>query len=293
MPNFRRKSCHQCRASKLACDRKQPQCTRCERRSWPCRYSPVSTTCNTARKPRQQVRVVEPQHVHEPFLHHDTPGHVSEQTAASGPPSLGSTCGSNNLDEPDQPELELARLFNNDVATVDEIQDNFPIGWAAEFSDGSPWTGDAFPNPGNLPSTGPTIDMNPDFVTSIIADTINTSIYRRADFEHSMLADNNLLLRPRKCTNVESSLTSKMILGTILRYPGMVVSGLDLPPFISPPCCGDELRCLQSGSHQCLLQPLVACASIIGMAHTQSPENKAVIWRMIYTEQQKLLHEVS
>lgn len=211
-----------------------------------------------------------------------TPGHVSEETASATP--IIASISTSNPDELDRPQV--AGLFENAVAT-DEIQD-FPVGWTAEFNDNAPWTDEAFPTYANLPSTGPTIDV----VTDIIAD-INTGISARANFEHSILVDNNLLLRPRQRTSVESSMTSKMILGHILTYPGMLVNGLNLPPFISPPCCGDELRCLQSGSHQCLLQPLVACASIIRMSQTESPENKAFIWRMIYTEQQKLLHEVS
>lgn len=270
MPNFRRKSCHQCRSSKLSCDRIQPRCSRCERRSWPCRYSPASTT----RTPRPQVG--EPQH---------TPGHVSEDTA-SGTPIIASTSTSNH-DQLDRPQV--AGLFDNAVAP-NEIQD-LPAGWTAEFNDDAAWTSDGFPNYANLPSTGPTMDINPDFVTDIIAD-INTDISRRANFEHSILVENNLLLRPRQWASVESSLTSKMMLGHILAYPEMLVNGLNLPPFISPSCCGDELRCLEFGSHQCLLQPLVVCVSIIRMSQTEGPENKAFIWRMIYTEQQKLLHEV-
>lgn len=276
MPNFRRKSCHQCRSSKLACDRKQPRCSRCERRSWPCRYSPASKTT--------RPEVGEPQHIQEGFLH--TPGHVSEQTAPGTPVIASiSTSDPDDLDRP-----QVAGLFESAVA-IDEIQD-FRVGWTAEFNVNAPWSEDAFHTYTNLPSTGPTIDINTDLVTDIIAD-INTGISSRANFEQSILVDSNLLLRPRQRTSVESSLTSKMVLGHILTYPEMLVNGLNLPPFISPPCCGDELRCLQLGSHQCLPQPLVACARIIRMSQTESPENKAFIWKMIYTEQQKLLHEVS
>lgn len=275
MPNFRRKSCHQCRSSKLACDRKQPRCSRCERRSWLCRYSPASKT------PRPQVD--EPQHVQEPLLH--ALGHVSEDTA-SGTPIIASTTSTSNPEELDRPQP--VGLFENTIAT-EEIQG---FGWTAEFNDNPPWIGDAFSNYTNLPSTGPRIDMNPDLVTDIITDT-TIDISRRANFERSMLVDNSLLLRTRQWRSVESSLTSKIMLGNILTYPEMLTNGLNLPPFISPPCCGDELQCQQSGSHQCLLQPLVACASVIRMSQTDSHENKAFIWRTIYTEQQKLLHEVS
>lgn len=118
-------------------------------------------------------------------------------------------------------------------------------------------------------------------------------ISKRANFEHSILVDNSLLLQTRQWISVESLLTSKIMLGNIFTYPEMLVNGLNLPPFISPPCCGDELQCQQAGSHQCLLQPLVACKIVIRMSQTDSPENKAFIWRTIHTEQQKLLHEVS
>lgn len=273
MPNFRRKSCHQCRSSKLACDRKQPRCSRCERRSWLCRYSPTSKT------PRPQVD--EPQHV-GPLLH--TPGHVPEETALDTP--IIASASTSNPEEPDPPQA--AGLLENAIAT-EGIQS---FGWTAEFNDNPPWTGDAFSNYTNLPSTEPRIDINPDLVTDIITD-MNNEISKRANFEHSLLVDNSLLLRARQWRSVESSLTSKIMLGNIFTYPGMLVNGLNLPPFISPPCCGDELECQQSGSHQCLLQPLVACKSVIRMSQTDSPENKAFIWRTIHTEQQKLLHEVS
>ncbi|KAK2734369.1 C6 finger domain-containing protein [Colletotrichum kahawae] len=272
MPNFRRKSCHQCRSSKLACDRKQPRCSRCERRSWPCRYSPGSKTT--------LPRADKPQHGQEPFLH--TPGHVSEETASDGP--IAAPTNTFNPEELDRPQV--AGLFENVVATED-IQD---FGWAADLNDNTPWTGEAFSNFTNMPSAEQSININPDLVTDIIAD-INTEISRRANFEHSMLVDNSLLLRPRKWRNIESSMTSKMMLGDILTYPGMLINGLNLPPFISPPCCGDELQCQESGSHQCLPQPLVACASIIRMWQAASPDNKAFIWKTIYMEQQKLLHE--
>ncbi|KAK1856315.1 C6 finger domain-containing protein [Colletotrichum chrysophilum] len=272
MPNFRRKSCHQCRSSKLACDRKQPRCSRCERRSWPCRYSPVSKT------PRPQAD--KPQQGQEPFLH--TPGHVSEETASDDPiVAPTSTFNPAELSRP-----QVASVFEN-VAATDDIQD---FGWTAELNDNTPWTGDAFSNYTNIPSAAPNININPDLVTDLIAD-INTEISRRANFEPSMLVDNSLLLRPRKWRSIESSMTSRMMRGDILTYPEMLINGLNLPPFISPPCCGDERQCQESGSHQCLPQPLVACASIIRMWQANSPDNKAFIWRTIYMEQQKLLHE--
>lgn len=213
-----------------------------------------------------------------------TPAHVSEESA-SDTPIIASTSTS-NLQELDHPQA--AGRFENAIAT-EETQG---LGWTADFIDNAPWTGDAFSNYTNLPSTGPRIDINLDLVTDIITDT-NIDIYRRANFEPSMLADNSLLLQTRQWRSVESSLTSKIMLGNILTYPEMLVNGLNLPPFISPPCCGDEIQCQQSGYHQCLLQPLVTCASIIRMSQTDIAENKAFIWRTIYIEQQKLLHEVS
>lgn len=213
-----------------------------------------------------------------------TPGHVSEETASDTP--IIASISTSNIEELDHPQA--AGLFENAIAT-EEMQG---FGWTAEFNDNATWTGDAFSNYTNLSSTGPGIDINPDLVTDIITDT-SLDISRRANFEPSMLADNGLLLRTRQWRSVESSLTSKIMLGNILTYPEMLVNGLNLPPFISPPCCGDELQCQQSGSHQCFLQPLVACASIIRMSQTDSPENKAFMWRTIYTEQQRLLQEVS
>ncbi|KAF5516315.1 hypothetical protein CGCS363_v000901 [Colletotrichum siamense] len=181
---------------------------------------------------------------------------------------------------------QVPGVFENVVA-ADDIQD---FGWAAELNDNTPWTGDAFSSYTNIPSAAPNININPDLVTDLIAD-INTEISRRANFEPSMLVDNSLLLRPRKWRSAESSMTSRMMRGDILTYPEMLINGLNLPPFISPPCCGDERQCQESGSHQCLPQPLVACASIIRMWQANSPDNKAFIWRTIYMEQQKLLHE--
>ncbi|KAF4819513.1 hypothetical protein CGCSCA5_v004379 [Colletotrichum siamense] len=196
-----------------------------------------------------------------------------------------------NGSENDSANAELSRpqvasVFEN-VATTDDIQD---FGWTAELNDNTPWTGDAFSNYTNIPPAAPNININPDLVTDLIAD-INTEISRRANFEPSMLVDNSLLLRPRKWRSIESSMTSRMMLGDILTYPEMLINGLGLPPFISSPCCGDELKCQEAGSHQCLPQPLVACASIIRMWQSNSPNNRAFIWRTIYMEQQKLLHE--
>ncbi|RSL82854.1 hypothetical protein CEP51_004876 [Fusarium floridanum] len=152
------------------------------------------------------------------------------------------------------------------------------------------WFGSDFPDYPATPPATAAFDTNPDIVTDIIAD-INAEISKRANFEHSSLADHDLLLRPRRPRTAEANLTSKVMLGTIQSYPEMLIDGLRLPPFISPPCCGDEVQCQQSGHHQCLLPPFAACASIIRISQTRLPENRDFIWRTIYIEQQKLFHE--
>ncbi|KAK1507833.1 uncharacterized protein CCOS01_16139 [Colletotrichum costaricense] len=174
--------------------------------------------------------------------------------------------------------------------TIDDIGD---FGWAAvsaNTTDDAFWPDDVLGNCAKLPPTAPIADMSPDIVTNIIAD-INTQISIRANFELSMLVDIDHLLRPRKHKTAEALLTSKMMLGSMRKYPAMLISDLNLPPFISSPCFGDEILCRQSGIHQCLPQPLAVCASIVRMFPSDSLRDRSFAWKTIYMEQQRLFHE--
>ncbi|KAK7445980.1 hypothetical protein Landi51_07907 [Colletotrichum acutatum] len=189
----------------------------------------------------------------------------------------------------DHNERQTASVFE----VTDTIGDIGVFEWAAvptNIANETPWTDDFTSNSPRLTSTGPTADMSPDIVTNIIAD-INTQISSRANFELGMLVDVNHLLRPRRNKTAEASLTSKMMLGSIRKYPAMLINDLNLPPFISSPCFGDEILCQQSGIHQCLPPPLAACASIVRMFPRDSLRDRSFAWKTIYMEQQRLFHE--
>ncbi|KAL0939162.1 C6 finger domain-containing protein [Colletotrichum truncatum] len=276
MPNFRRKFCHQCRSSKLACDRKQPKCSRCERRGSQCRYSTVS---NTPRFISNESRTPQETPLHRPRC---LPERVVQDISTGVPIST-----SRNASEARPPQV--AHLFP--AASASGNSEDFE--WPTESrhdNDGAFWPGDNFLGPPSISSSNTRFTMDSDVVADIIAD-INTEISKRANFEYSQVVDHSLLLRPRRFKTMEASLVSKMMLGTICGYPDMLVDGLSLPPFMYPPCRGDELRCQQSGFHQCPPQCLAACASIVRMFKATDYENKAFVWRTMYMEQQKLFHE--
>ncbi|KAL0767849.1 hypothetical protein CaCOL14_009682 [Colletotrichum acutatum] len=275
MPNFRRKSCQQCRSSKLACDRNQPRCSRCEQRNWPCCYSPMSQASVYLEKGYRQLR--------SPQL--CTSGQISEVSLLDTTSIEAAIMTSTR----DHNERQTASVFE----VTDTIGDIGVFEWAAvptNIANETPWTDDFTSNSPRLTSTGPTADMSPDIVTNIIAD-INTQISSRANFELGMLVDVNHLLRPRRNKTAEASLTSKMMLGSIRKYPAMLINDLNLPPFISSPCFGDEILCQQSGIHQCLPPPLAACASIVRMFPRDSLRDRSFAWKTIYMEQQRLFHE--
>lgn len=186
-------------------------------------------------------------------------------------------------------DRQVARVFE----ATDTIGDIGDFEWAAESANtinDTSWTDDVLSNCPRLTPTDPIADMSPDIVTNIIAD-INTQISIRANFELSMLVDVTHLLRPRRHKTTEASLTSKMMLGNMRKYPAMLINDLNLPPFISSPCFGDEILCQQSGVHQCLPQPLATCASIVRMFPRDGLGDRSFAWKTIYMEQQKLFHE--
>ncbi|KAH8745662.1 hypothetical protein F5883DRAFT_475369 [Diaporthe sp. PMI_573] len=284
MPNFRRKSCHQCRSSKLACDQRQPRCSRCERRRFQCRYSPLAYKSRT---------IVANQHEGceaTPVL---TPQPVAE-------------AGASNISDLPLTSIMGAHELGHEASDLFRCTDTGGIEWFTESCDTGTNALRSCDKPPDMAATSLTsTDVSPDFVADFITD-INTQISTRNNIEYPILADHSLLLRPRQSKTLDACLLSKIMIGTICNYPEMLVDGLQLPPFISPPCCGDEPRCHEprcheprcheprchkSGFHQCLPESLTVCATIIRMTQANGPKDKSFLWRTIYTEQQRLLHE--
>ncbi len=104
------------------------------------------------------------------------------------------------------------------------------------------------------------------------------------------------MLQPRKLSTRESLLTSKVLLGQLLRYPRMLIRGASLPPFIFPPCAMKDMvyeECAVDGMHQCLPEALVNCCTLTHMVYTKTPANTPFVWRTVYAEVERLLREVS
>lgn len=271
MPNFRRKSCYQCRSSKLACDQGQPRCSRCERRGFQCGYSPLAYKSRAVIANHHEIceatPVVTPQPVPE--------------TAASHISDLSLT----SMMSAHEPSHEASDLFRG----TDNVGD---IEWFVESCDASTDALRSCDRPPDMAATSLTsTDVSPDIITDFITD-INTQMSTRNNIGYPVLADHSLLLCPRRSKTRDACLLSKIMIGTISNYPEMLVDGLQLPPFISPPCCGDEPRCHESGFHQCLPESLTVCATIIRMTQANGPKNKSILWRTMHTEQQRLLREV-
>lgn len=272
MPNFRRKSCYQCRSSKLGCDQGQPRCTRCERRGFRCGYSPL------AYKSRTVIT-----------NHHET----CEATPVVPPPQPLPEAATSNISDlsltsitsSHEPRYQTSDLFR----CTDNVGD---IDWFVESCDASTNVLRSCDKPHDMAATSlASTDVSSDIVADFITD-INAQISTRNNIEYPILADHSLLLCPRQSKTIDACLLSKIMIGTICNYPEMLVDGLQLPPFINPPCCGDEPRCHESGFHQCLPESLTVCATIIRMTQANGPKDKSVLWRTIYTEQQRLLREV-
>lgn len=282
MANFRRKSCHQCRSSKVSCDRKQPRCSRCELRKTPCRYSPVSRFSRSViNNNKFQI---------SPASTHQTA--PSDELACSSSRASSEVADVASTILPDTLELnhvETAALPGHDVLSGYERACEWPPA-TCDIDEHALWSYNNFSNYSLFSAAGPRLDNDGEIVSDIIAD-IDEEILRRSIFRKSFLVD-ECFLCPRQSRTAEASLTSKMMLGTIQTYPEMLIDGMSLPEFISPPCCGDELRCRDSGSHQCLPEALAICAGIIRSSRPQCPGNRAFLWRTIYTEQQRLFREV-
>lgn len=106
--------------------------------------------------------------------------------------------------------------------------------------------------------------------------------------------DDFMLLPRRQHVNPNAFLSTTAMLGQLLSYPKMMM-GKTLPPFIHSRCAtSDELReeCASSSSHRCLSKTLSICSSLVQMFYSKTSANSEFVWKTIYTEHERLRHEV-
>ena len=102
------------------------------------------------------------------------------------------------------------------------------------------------------------------------------------------------LLHPRVMATVDASLTAKLLVGQLLSYPYMLISGHKLPPFIHPPCALGSYQndCRDDAPHSCLPESLSICYGLLHMFYKRTPRNWRYVWDQIYAHQRYLRIEV-
>ncbi|UKZ52562.1 hypothetical protein TrVGV298_006340 [Trichoderma virens] len=95
------------------------------------------------------------------------------------------------------------------------------------------------------------------------------------------------ILTKRRGLTATTVLSTRTILGQVLSYPSMLLSGHTLPPFIHSQCNLDDSLmhdCAKAQKHGCLRRTLSICASLVGMWMDRTPVSSPFVWETIYNE---------
>ncbi|UKZ78371.1 hypothetical protein TrVFT333_006108 [Trichoderma virens FT-333] len=95
------------------------------------------------------------------------------------------------------------------------------------------------------------------------------------------------ILTKRRGLTATTVLSTRTILGQVLSYPSMLLSGHTLPPFIHSQCKLDDSLmhdCAKAQKHGCLRRTLSICASLVGMWMDRTPVSSPFVWETIYNE---------
>jgi hypothetical protein len=92
---------------------------------------------------------------------------------------------------------------------------------------------------------------------------------------------------PRGLKWRQLSLVRKSVLSTLRKFPKMMLSDSDMPPFISHMWMAEEKRFAESSQPG----PLSRCAGIMALWSTKNRNNKHYIWKIVRLEQERLSEE--
>lgn len=294
MPFSRKKSCTNCRKARGRCSRALPRCSQCAKRNLECIYD------------GQEVGLLRP----------------CQQPHISQTPVWPSAVPISQAVEDDSLSSGMHLHLERDRSLLDSGHDILQMDWDASGGFGSGGSSSFWPLTASsivgIPAPvladahevseeafAATIPTAPKIDTVDIRDSSSIGLPPGAEVEPTTAQDDwdefrfhglahQRVMRRRKI--LEGLLQGTIILGQILSYPKMIADGLQLPPFIHPPCCmNEELApdCGLHGKHQCLALELTKCAGLVQLFNSRTTSNTSSVWRSICIERERLHRDVS
>lgn len=294
MPISRIKSCEPCRVAKARCSLLNP-CSRCIERGLQCHYpSPPSSRHEPYTTAPRTIRCAANRTAREIFNKESSD---TEQNARFDPGSDPVTTLVWSSDE------AAGTAAANDSTLVHE--ESYPNVFETELSDNpflptvaSPMYAQ-FENPffqsyTQSLSSPPTLSFMPPRIERVPVEQAYScgAVVRVGGLSTSCQRS---LLSSRYPKKSGAFLTAKVLVSQMTAWPCMLISGLQLPPFIHPPCATDLSisECPpEATAHLCLPKTLATCASLLQMFYTRTPGSCTIVWEQIYAHQATLRNEV-
>ncbi|KAK9481821.1 hypothetical protein V1527DRAFT_478423 [Lipomyces starkeyi] len=303
MPAIRKKVCSQCREARTRCSLDIPKCKRCLGRNFKCDYT--ETRRGVDRAPWRRAAEL-PTFFTDPvpeFLESLTGTDVAQRSS-----------GQRNNDIRDNEELVSETDWNEDIIVAENTR-------AMLQSSGEICTdttilsyesqNDASTNDFRSPLSTEFVFNLQELLTHYSPNNtgtfdeflpiggwlspINPSITDYPLTSAGAGRNRPLLLTQKKTSTISQSLSSNHLFKVLLSYPTDLLSGISLPPFIHPhtycPLNRSKCACDSVLVHHFFPTPLANCISIMHMWQTRTPESKALVWRTIMSEQQRLSNE--
>ena len=302
----RKKSCFRCRTAKTRCCLTKPQCSRCKVKGFSCRYEATqhgssNTSANllndTNRSPTLKNGVQQKTCIENGTIAHGNGADDVEEGLRATAASFDTfDTAVNTMDWGPDPLGDDSQKLYGEIATrpigkTDTLSFNFDRSdlenlnlWLRPSDDTFDLNrASAILSPSDLERQG-LLSVESDPHISILEPTVTASL--------ANVPSN--LLTPKPVLTGRSSLMSSTILGIVISFPKMLVSGSFLPPFINSHFVSSENHYKSCRGSNCTLhlpEILAVCANITQMHITALPESHAFLQRTIYHEQQRLLDE--
>jgi hypothetical protein len=255
MPLSRQKSCFACQKARARCSRTSP-CHRCTLRHLECAYQ-----CDLSTRPAS----------------------ANLGSSFKSRPVLPACDDSSNVHA--HHAQCVTATTSNHCTLLDNIStDTSTVGNAGSVPD--------------VAAIGPTLDVVNEIPSQIpflqwswLKDPIPSGANFALQPSHKISSSDALLASHMK-SNPQSNLTYKVLIGQLLSYPQMMLTA-QLPPFIHPDCSKNAADSCGRHGHHCLPPALANCRTIVAMFETMTVSNYDFIWRIIRSEAERLISEVS
>lgn len=332
MPAPTKRSCTQCRFAKARCNLTLPNCSRCLLRGLPCTYQRTQLLAGKSNSKIQaaQSPAAGPHTTFAPAMTLDIPQQVQLDASVADlghleEPVFDATTSS--WAEYSLPEDGMTYLVENDqralptTASLSEQIDPLPIISTANeelnittaprtkaVDISSPWFEQFLEHESHQPDIWSQFMPDPASSRSnnksgnaIGLFESNQSPRRITSMSplRSIILDQHPQTYPnlfthRKMMPTGASVTAKYIVGSMKKYPAMLLGDSALPPFIHIRFMLGESSCSCDGGPMQgqFPTPLANCASLVHMHRNMSSASSPFVWRTIFAEAQRLYTEV-